>query len=395
MSVGSPASASQLARFDGAARARAKKAGKPLRRSHFPTVFAEPAKLIFSSGGRLVVSDPVRGGAGQQRPEPLTADKFAALMRRPDSLEEDRGKPLDCLVISDASVMTRVTRMVAAQLAQTDGSKPGTPSDPGREQFERLERQLAFRAGLPGSVALPVLTESLSLSFWLPAGYDPANIHDWVAAFSPTSTRVDPSAMPRALTFLADACHSGMARLPRDLASKLPWEEKRGLSLSRWTGQKMTCLAFKSATTLTTIHATIRASDPLLVDRNKIAGAVAELTIRGIAATSCTADVSGQLKVKEGTRVQVASADGATAEGTLRKIMVAQDTIRVVLTFSPRQFGLVRECHQRQEPVYLSELPYLPFGGPALSGRWMGGTADQINREVPVDVVLAGAPSTG
>ncbi|MCU6480130.1 hypothetical protein [Arthrobacter sp. A2-55] len=352
-----------LANYRQEARANATQSGCPLDRSAFPGLGLEATGMIYLNGKSLVFQ-PMRG-----RREPLTPEKIAELVTT----------ELFSTIVADRQTFGRMLVMA-----------DNMPSN----DFKSLSRRLRIIQGLPGSMKLPVLTDSLASRYWLPEEMAENSVEDWADAFGVTGPTT--AITVRALTELAMEGHRPEALKYDKTVTALEALEGRIMEQAAWPKISTDCYVYSMLESYSAKANGLRTIDPGLLEMHMIDGQVCKIVPMNLGAKTFTASVSAPFKLKEGRNVRLT--DGSSLGTTsLDSLRYASGSLHAVFNqVGPRSrgYGLVQAAHAGTAPLFAAEEVFESRGSALQNKRWLGGPVERITgRTVPMDVVLAGAPT--
>ncbi len=384
----------RLAAYDAAQRKNAGAHGAPIQRCAAATVEGTPSHVIYLGPRgvlRICEATVVRQRADRPQPTTLRVEDLSNLastkLQAQRGLDRTGHQPI---VFADETTFKRVSAKVN-KVAANPGAAP---------ELRALARQLVHAGCLPRSLFFPVLTNVLAERFWLPAGSDPKVLDDWARAF-PQLRRyaAHTDDYPLLLTRLATLCAGSVETTPRRWLNDLFAHENYGLLSATSASRSSANKAFQRACRFTDLYGSLIAADPLLRERNVIAGTVGRMRITEVRHTSFRAALEGEFKIREGQKTRITTAEGDhDGEVTFRKIAYESDQMFALFDLPQKTRHLVERAYRGSTPIYATALPILmaPAGSNA-TRRW---TQNPLNREkidrgdVPLDVLLAGATIT-
>lgn len=413
------------AAFRNARRAKAKESGAPLQRTAQPGVYlaGSISHVLHVDGGRLVATPtvldpnaPVKSAStldaavaipAKAPSVPVTFDMLAGFVRaayeidvRPGAASPTKAfahpSPEPTIVLfADKAALWAATKIAEAAAKQASGITPEAMTT------RSIAKVLAYRASLPHSAFLPVLTTALTSRFWMQADLDENLFSDWCEAFG-----VQHSAPADQWARLLVNALDGKSN-PKYVKGLLS-SEKYGTLASQYGGALSSSKAFKQANAVQNMHVAITSTDPLLADFNRLGGDVAKVSINSCKDGSFTATIADGFKVKPGSDVLIfdlASEVGQTSEATLRSVDFVPGSEALLAQFSrgrrhSKTWWLIEQAAQNKRSLYVVAMPFTGGGAPVrISGRWAKeiaegaeGAPTPLVRDVPVDVALAGAP---
>jgi len=286
-------------------------------------------------------------------------------------------------------------RATRKRLAQALGSNPSLP------HLEVRARQ--YEASVPYSAWVADLTQHLAHTYWTPKGRDAADVTGWASAFGipVPSGGVDGAVMARLLdrlprTSIQGATKSGPESY-RAQAIDMEARASRAYAYGRLGGK---CEAHTFAERRTEIVEAIQSIDTLLVERNLIAGSIAKAYPVKIAGVSKIHLVEGGLSFDrevvvfgECTHPDAAFAGRAViAQWRGLEVNPVGETLGM-LGWRKRQEHLAAALHQHSRShVYVAKAAFLGQTPTAPRGVDID-TAKRVKRDMPVEVLLAGAPT--
>lgn len=346
------------------ARAAATADGRPGDRSDFPGLGMSPTGMIYSRGKGLQYHS-------------LTAP---AVPLTPDVLEKALIDPLACTVVADAKTWAKVLVM-ADNMPSTD--------------FKALGRRLRISRGLPVSLKLPILTESLSYRYWLPDTLSETSFDDWADAFNVKGPSI--GFTMRSLMALAQAGVRPTA-LKYEVAVKAMEEmERKIMEQAAWGGISNDCYVYSMLEGFSAKANGLRTIDPGLLEMHVIDGQACRIVPMNSDSREFSASVSSPFKLKEGKKVRLT--DGKEiVDVDLRALRFGDGALHAVFSQpSARGAGLlmVSRARKLEAKLYAVDGVFESFGAGPKNKRWLGDDVQRVaGRDVPLDVMLAGAPTT-
>lgn len=408
------ATATPVVEYDQARRAQARAAGRPTDRTLAPGIFGElrekapvDVALVWTDQhGSLTYFCE----AEARTPARLTItalDKALSLPPRDANDPEARYPDLEHprrLVVADYSTLRRIMAWVnVAASTTTDGDYTAAS----------VLRRLQVSSRLVASTRLIVLTRALARKFWLGAQYDPEDFGAWRRAFGFGSGATTLSIMKGMVDLASEGkVHAKFAR--EAFAS-----ESYALCSAAFPGLGSAVAAFRRTETADNAARAILTTDPLLRDRGLLDGSLSTLRIMEYRQDHFTATVSTPFKLRPGKQVLLIDpsedAPGAWAETHLDAVTVArigdQDQLiarvalgsgRVRTALSTLMSNVMATGSGRT--LLVTEAPYLPFAGAdKRATRWTQAASTRIEsdrvqarprRDIPLDVIVAGSPTT-
>lgn len=366
--------------YDVARRDAAAAAGRPLDRTASPGLHLTGPVVTYvhtSPDGvlRLLHADGVSAR--------FTPERLWHLLVGAYDLHEPEKESHETLVFADHATLSGAVRALenAARKNSTD-------------EVRGAARMLAYRDSLPWSTYTPVLADSLTSRYWLPAGEDTDDLDAWTRAFG----LGDPYSIGT-LEALVDLAADGVD--PGKLITPLVPAEKYGTRAARYTSDYSQCSAFDKSGTVTDAHAALLAVDPLLLERNRLTSDLTEVRVDSIDDAVRLSIVGEPGRLREGSRVIVF--DGLhldnRVELSLKAIHYRRDTLMLTLS-KPNQRNerghVIHSAYSSGSPLYLTPAPLLLFRKAPQNKRWTT-EAEPITRpvDIPADIALAGAPVAG
>ncbi|WP_230854560.1 hypothetical protein [Arthrobacter terrae] len=353
-----------LVAYRAEARAAAAFANVPGDRSLFPGLGIAPTGMIYSRGKGLQYH------ALNAPAVPLT----------PDVLEKALIEPLASTVVPDAKTWAKVLVM-ADNMPSTD--------------FKALGRRLRISRGLPVSLKLPILTEALSYRYWLPDTLTETSFDDWAEAFNVKGPSV--AFTMRSLIALAQAGTRPTA-LKYEVAVKAMEDmERKIMEQAAWGGISNDCYVYSMLEGFSAKANGLRTIDPGLLEMHVIDGQACRIVPMNSDSREFSASVSSPFKLKEGKKVRLT--DGKEiAEVDLRALRFGAGALHAVFAQpSARGAGLlmVTRARKLEAKLYAVDGVFESFGSGPKNKRWLSDDVQKVTgREVPLDVMLAGAPTT-
>ncbi|WP_422758850.1 hypothetical protein [Paenarthrobacter sp. C1] len=346
------------------ARAKATVDGRPGDRSDFPGLGLPATGMIYSRGKGLQYQ----------------ALKAPAVPLTPDLLEKALIDPMASTVVSDAKTWAKVLVM-ADNLPSND--------------FKALGRRLRISRGLPVSLKLPVLTEFLGYRYWLPDTLNETSLDDWADAFGVKGPSI--TFTMRSLIALAEA-GAKPAALKYELAVKSMEEmERKIMEQAAWGGISNDCYVYSMLEGYSAKANGLRTIDPGLLEMHVIDGQACRIVPMNSDSREFSASVSSPFKLKEGKKVRLT--DGKEmVEVDLRALRFGDGALHAVFSQpSARGAGLlmVSKARKLEARLYAVDGVFESFGAGPKNKRWLGDDVQKVTgRDVPLDVMLAGAPTT-
>jgi hypothetical protein len=319
--------------------------------------------MVYASGRHLRYQ-PMKG-----KPEELDADRLAALLVEPAA----------CTVVPDSKTFAKLL-----------GMADSLPSNDARS----LGRRLRISRGLPVSVKLPVLTEALAYRYWLPDGLDEGSFEDWAQAFGVKGATTNLT-MRSLVALAADGQRPSGLKYEQGIKG-LEDLERKIMDQAKWGGISNDCAVYSMLESVSAKASGLRTLDPGLLDQHAIDGQVCKIVPMNSDSREFSASVSSPFKLKEGRKARLT--DGKdVVEVDLRALRFGEGALHAVFS-QPARGGsgplMVSRAKALTAPLYALDGVFEAFGSGPKNRRWLSQTVEPLTgREVPLDVVLAGAPT--
>jgi len=381
---------SAVTEYDTARRKDAASGAGPTKRMTGPSVPTSAATstdgsasvLFWLSHNKLVCSagptDPVHPATAQ-----IIGEAFTAVGVIP--------------VATDRLARARMLRTVE----QSGGTVP-VLNDLGASTISlaAVARQMRFTTTFPANSRLVVLADALARKYWLPAGLDTTNIEHWRRAFGMTA---DVASLQTLVGMVTAASGNPSVTFRALLAA-----EAGALKSIIFPGTGPAARAFTSAEKVGEAWSATERTDPLLRHRCIVEGTVARVRLLHRNGSTISGSVSQPFRLREGEVLGMF--DDTSSENTARIVLVSMGfTDTLVAEFGPvtsknkqrrsataGAFAFMDSALAAHETVLVTNSPYLSSAPPSSTNRWTGKpdpAETPIARDVPLDVVLAGAPS--
>lgn len=273
-------------------------------------------------------------------------------------------------------------------------------SNPKLDHLEVRARQ--YEASIKHSAWMADLTQHLAHNFWTPKGREPGDLTGWATSFglSIPAKGVDGTVMAALLDRLPRTDIRGTAKTGpvsyRTQAVDLEAKAARSYAFGGLAGK---CEAHSAAERRAEIIEAITSIDPALVERNVIAGAVAKAMPLQIAGVSKLHLVDGGLAFDREVIVFGDTSSPGPFAGTASvarwrglEVNRVGETLGMV-GWTKRQSDLAEALHKAtRRPVYIAKAAYLGRAASAPRGEDID-KVDRVKREMPVEVLIAGAPT--
>ena len=263
-----------------------------------------------------------------------------------------------------------------------------------------VAKQMRFATTWPANSRLVVLADALARKYWLPAGLDTTNIEHWRRAFGMSAD----VASLQTLVGMVTAANGNPSVTFRALLAA----ETAALKSIIFPGSGPAARAFTSAEKVGEAWSATERTDPLLRHRCIVEGTVARVRLLHRNGSTISGSVSQPFRLREGEVLGMF--DDTSSENTARIVLVSMGfTDTLVAEFGPvtsqrkqrrsstaGAFAFMDSALAAHETVLVTNSPYLSSAPPSSTNRWTGKpdpAETPIARDVPLDVVLAGAPS--
>lgn len=315
-------------------------------------------------------------------PARLNSALLRALLIDAYDLADPQVKEHVVTVFADTETLLRVTKAAETWARERD-----------TVEARQTARLMAFRADLPASVYTPVLSEALASRYWLPSGGMVDDLGAWDTAFG----HGHPYLSKDALSYLVARALDGTGDGEIEKAWKAA--ERFGARAGQSGSDHAAISAFQQAGTVAEAHAALLSCDPVLRERNAIAGTVSKVHVHQIKQGRIEAYVADMGKMREGSRVLLFDgySGGAKVALRLKSIEYVNGSLMALLS-TPRSNTpngyLIEEAKKNHRPLYVVAEPFL-MSTPALKNRRWTEVGDDKPRhvDIPVDIALAGGPS--
>jgi hypothetical protein len=346
------------------ARSKATVDGRPGDRSHFPGM-ALPATGMIYSRAKGLKYQPVNAPA-----QDLT----------PDVLEKVLIVPEACTVVPDSKTWAKILVMA-----------DNMPSN----DFKALGRRLRISRGLPVSLKFPVLTDALNYRYWLQDTLTETSFDDWADAFNVKGPSL--AITMRSLIALAEKGVRPTALKYEITVKALEDMERKIMEQAAWGGISNDCYVYSMLEGFSAKANGLRTLDPGLLDMHMIDGQACRIVPMNSDSREFSASVSSPFKLKEGKKVRLT--DGKEmVEVDLRALRFGDGALHAVFSQpSARGAGLlmVSKARKLEQKLYAVDGVFESFGAGPKNKRWLGDDVQRVaGRDVPLDVMLAGAPTT-
>ena len=405
--------------YDEAHRAAARAAGRPTERTRAPGIFGSPTDNAVVDLA-LVWTDAAGSlsyfCARESRvPTRLTIHALDWALALPPRDPEDPKAQVDTtspyvglayprrLVVSDHQTLRRLMAWVNVAASTAPDADYTAAS---------VHRRLVVASRLVASTRLIVLTRALARKFWLGSQYDPEDFGAWRRAFGFGAGASIVSVMGG----LIEQASEGKV-FPK-WGREAFGAESYALMSAAFPGLRSAVAAFGRIETADTAARAILTTDPLLRERSVLDGSVSTMTILTMNTKDFTASVSTPFKLRAGKRILLIdpqkAVPGGWAETQLDAVTVAhvggQDQLIAKVSTGSRRAGtalaavITAAMDSPGRKLLVAENPYLPFTGSASRAlRWTqpsalrveaDAAAGPVHRDIPLDVIVSGAPTT-
>lgn len=336
----------------------------------------------------------------------LTAlDKALSLPPKDPNAPDVRFPDLDVprrLVVPDQATLRRLIAWVSVAAANAPA---------GDHTAASVLRRLQLSAGLVASTRVIVLTRALARKFWLGAQYDPEDFMAWRRSFGFGSGASTMSVISRLVALASEG------RTVPKYAREAFNSESYALCSAAFAGLGSAVSAFRRAETADTAARALLTTDPLLRERGLLDGSMSSARVLEVRQGYFTATVSTPFKLRAGKQVLLidpaTTTPGDWVESQLSGVSVArigdEDQLVARIAIPSGRTGtaataLVERARSKGAGALLiTESPYLPFNDSSnRARRWTqsagarseaDAAAARARRDVPLDVIVAGAPT--
>ncbi|MET4144318.1 hypothetical protein ABIB45_001185 [Arthrobacter sp. UYCo732] len=353
-----------LAAYRVDARSKATTDGRPGDRSDFPGLGLPATGMIYARGKGL-------------KYQPLNAP---AMDLAPDKLAELLIEPQACTVVPDNKTWAKILVMA-----------DNMPSN----DFKALGRRMRISRGLPVSLKLPILTEALSYRYWLQDNLTETSFEDWADAFNVKGPSL--GITMRSLITIAEKGQRPTALKYEAAVKSLEETERKIMEQAAWGGISNDCFVYSMLEGFSAKANGLRTMDPGLLEMHTIDGQACRIVPMNSDSREFSASVSSPFKLKEGKKVRLT--DGKEmVEVDLRALRFGAGALHAVFSQpSSRGAGLlmVSRARKLEAKLYAVDGVFESFGAGPKNKRWLGDDVQKLTgRDVPLDVMLAGAPTT-
>lgn len=383
------------AAFDRRHRQQAKRAGRATPRLHESEVLVGDFPLIYSVGPRRLRCMDAHGSPGMRLGDGKDLLRLFTSFNvgtDPNTIRLSAGRGKGRRFAPLPMVASKAT--LADMMAMLASCEP-VPDTQGYDLIETLRRQLAALAQVPyRRRVMPVLTEALSLSHWLPEDLDEDDIGDWLEAFDLPNTRDGLHRLREVVTPAPDGTTAGL--------HELGLCEERVFHSSKYPTVSARNEAFLAAEAHSSLSEKVACTDPGIRSRSLAARHIHEVTDLHVVQAGITCDFIGSVHedfdIKIGKRLSLAG-HGIRHDLTLEEVDVLDDgSVSITMRAEPSGFNrktladlaeAVRA--DRSLSILVMETPFLgvPRGGRV--ANWQSGREAITRRQVPMDILIAGS----
>lgn len=342
-------------------RTRAESLGAPQDRGLFPTIHRIVTGRIFLRGTKLTYQ------ADGQQPETLTGAVLDTVL----------GESTGSTVVADEATFSQVWKLATA-----------APLPDARS------RRMKILKSLDSSTKLPILTRALARRYWLPADKDETDLGDWAEAFNlraPSTSLTMKALIERAST---SRCPQG--EYERDF-DRMATHEASILEGAQYTGIRSDCSIFSRLQSHEALQKGLRLRDRGLLPLHVLDGQACRIVPMNVNEFTFTASVSSPFKMKEGSVLQILDTAGSITETRLESLRFGSGEMHAVFKTPTARSGgrsLVEDAKRQKSSLYVVEKPFDLPGKGLKNRRWFEKEIPVIEgREVPMDILLAGAPT--
>lgn len=380
--------------FDLAARARAHSAGQPIARTDARGLWApnevhHPVEVYVAMlDTKAGVLNLVNVHTSVRSTTPVKS-LAAWLGLGPDAVENAVARQL--VFATRADLYSLVAYCKASRTHATDND---------RIRFGQVARVVEVAMSLPMQGRVASLTNALSDCYYLPTGASEKSLSTWASAFGLGHASTSVAMMELVKIASADrrpqdTVNTGVKTPP---ANPMSNSEMHALSSAAYGGRGMSAIkAHRNADRVNETYLTVLRSDATLLPRHLLSGEVTRVDVLHITSLMVTGTVSQPFVMKAGRSVNVMLPDSlgltrAEAKITNVRTLDGDDTQLVVsLTARARHAAVLRG--QKEFFIYQAGFERATA---ARGQRWAEKDGSHLHdvpqRDVPLDVMLAGAP---
>lgn len=371
-----PSISELLAIFDNTKRHASAFGKKPMRRTSLSLLPVKVAAFVyFNEDDRLCLA---HNDASRLDVEFFAAAKFQKRLESAMELGES-------IVFSERRAFGYASKAIDYAIQD---AKRKTPADSW--PFMSDLRQMKLAASMR-SRTLPVLADILNDQFWLANGVDGSQIAEWTTAFNLTGSIPD-----RIQQLIGFAAEGELTNTSRSLQREATNAETSAMKSARYSGLSSQCAQFKRVEECTSADKALTCLDPKMLERNSINGDVCKIHIVSVKEGTFTAQVSAPFKLKPNSDVYLLDASGKhTVASRLIKLSVGADEMLAIFRMpsSGADRAFVTDAHNAYQSIFATPQPFMGGRGYGKT-KWAASgpdAIDKITREVPLDVILAGA----
>lgn len=357
-----------IAAFDTRHRSKAAKEQSPLSRAARRPC-TDISHVVYLEGAELFLHD-VKSGTSQKL--------SIASLRQVDIVQG--------VAFADASAYSALLKRLIAMA----GARRGDWLHPSHVWL----RQFRLVRSLTRSYRMPLLTETMAYLYWLPVGVDESLLDFWRVDSGGNLTSGANPGMDRSMLVAQVAVHINSLDVSGNSA-ELIRAESRLIDSAAFGGIKSSCGIFQGLTRHKDMAEFDYATDPLLVRRAALDGLAHRIDKVRPRSGLVVGRVGDSFKLKPATKVRALFEVNHTirhGSTEIRAVTLHGDSLDV--SFPPaRNMDLKTAL---PEEIFLVQEPFTAFGPSPKTARWMdppGAEAPpRIPRDVPFDVLVAGAP---
>lgn len=375
--------------YDAAMRDRADGHGRPMLRMSQRVAGGSPDTFLFPRNGIPHLMDVAGASAGT--PRPFTEADAMAIFGPSSELR-----------------LWAVNRTVVTHASTIAHRIPATDQRP--DPVAAMRRRLTHLIRAERTARLVVLTELLGVKYWTPTALVAAPVKQWAAALDlPAPDRRDPLPF---FTAVAATLHEGTSRTigrssPLNFIAS---SERAVMKAAEWGGMAFQATQLAAAEASDAAWTAMQRLDPLLTERNLHAGLCSSGRPRRDDPTLVRVTGQARLRVEDDLLITDTDPDDdrfahgfarlagyRMIDGDLHAHIepVDQTDRRRADPVDTSGVALLARLAAAGNPALISPKPYLRSASKAYFGpRWSGGrvpTDRRVTRDVPLDVLLAGA----
>lgn len=339
----------------------------PGDRAAFPGLGTKATGMIYLQGGRRLMYRSVE------------THKAAALVPR----------ELDALLTAEESSTVVADPATHARLMVMADNMPAS-------DYNALGRRLRVSRSLPVSQKLPILTEALSYRYWLQEGLDDTIFEHWCTGFGLDGAAITDQ-MDSLIELAEDGERSDDLKYPAAVRS-MEKTERKIMENCTFSGISTDCHVYAMLDGYGVKANSIRTLDPGLLEMHSIDGQVCRVVPMELRSDSFTASVSTPFKFKEGASCNLTDGRRISAV-TMESLRYGGGALHAQFSNpSSRKTNpgeaLIARARAGLSRLYAVEIGFESFSRGPEERRWLGEPVARVEgRQVPLDVVLAGASS--